>query len=246
VDAALRKPGDGAAEEGNGARSGQVIEQLGVGDAGVIVDHHVQVLVAGGVALATGNPTGVLAPAITHAHHPVAGATQRDPRELLDVDVDELAGMAPLIPVRWLERLQPGAFAEPDPLQPQRDRRERQPQHLGDLGRRHPEPSQRLDRLHTLLGQPRRAAMRPRRPIKQLPIAVAVTGNPFRGRPGAATGSLRSLRQLPALLDHSPAQQQTTARTGPTISVKIHPVTSSGTGGFDTSSLQRGPDEQRP
>jgi hypothetical protein len=33
VDAALRKPGDGAAEEGNGASSGQVIEQLGVGDA---------------------------------------------------------------------------------------------------------------------------------------------------------------------------------------------------------------------
>jgi hypothetical protein len=27
--------------------SGQVIEQLGVGDAGVIVDHHVKVLVAG-------------------------------------------------------------------------------------------------------------------------------------------------------------------------------------------------------
>ena len=32
-----------------------------------------------------------------------------------DVDVDELARVAPAIPVRWLERLQPRQPMEPDP-----------------------------------------------------------------------------------------------------------------------------------
>src|SRR5207247_565699 len=106
--------------------------------------------------------------------------------------------------------------------------RERQLKHLGDLSGRHPHSSQRLDRLHALLGQPRRTATRPRRPIKQLTIAAAVTAKPLRRRPNAATRSLRRLFQLPALLEYSPAKQQTTPRTGPTISVKIHPVTSWG------------------
>src|SRR5262249_3811292 len=43
-----------------------------------------------------------------------------------------------------------------------------------------------------------------------------------------------------------PADQHPAARTGPTISVKIHPVTSSGAGRTYSSSLQRSPDEQPP
>jgi hypothetical protein len=56
------------------------------------------------------------------AEHPVAGATDRDAGELLEVDMDQLVGMAALVAVGRLGRFQPRALAEPDPLQPQRYR----------------------------------------------------------------------------------------------------------------------------
>jgi hypothetical protein len=44
--AAPGKPGDCAPQEGDRTRGGQVVEDLGVRESGVVVDHHVQVLVA--------------------------------------------------------------------------------------------------------------------------------------------------------------------------------------------------------
>lgn len=79
---------------------------------------------------------------------PLAGAIL-DPGELLDVDVHELAGMAPLVAVRGLGRLQPRQLAKAEieksllaflaeAAQPLRQRADA---HSGGLGRRHKRPA---------------------------------------------------------------------------------------------------------
>jgi hypothetical protein len=69
----------------------------------------VQVLVAG----------GGLEPPATAAEHPMAGTAEAG--ELLDVDLEQLAGARALVPVGRLERLEARALAEPDSLQNCRD-----------------------------------------------------------------------------------------------------------------------------
>ena len=81
------------------------------------------------------------------ADHAVAGAAHRDATELLDVDVHELARVATLVAVGRLGRLKPRALAEPDPLQPEETVESGSREDLGDLGRRHPQPPEHLDRL---------------------------------------------------------------------------------------------------
>jgi hypothetical protein len=81
----------------------RVIEHLRIGEAGVIVDHDVHVFPASHSAqttLAAGAPLGGSA-----ARHAMPGAP--DAAELLDVDVDELAGMTALVAVGRLRRLEP-------------------------------------------------------------------------------------------------------------------------------------------
>ena len=51
--------------------------------------------------------------------------------------------------------------------------------------------------------------------------------------------------EIPVLLDHPRGEQLAGIGTGPLVSVVVHPVSSLGLGGFDTPSLQGGPDEQR-
>jgi hypothetical protein len=192
----------------------------------VVVDDHVQILEAGEACRAPLDPTAVLTATIPD--HAVAGAAHRDPAELLDVDVDELARVAAFVAVRRLDRLEPRALAEPDPLQPERDRREWQREQLGDLRGRHPQAPQPLDRVHPLLRQPGWAVAGSRGTIEQPPITSAETGEPLRRSTDAATGRLGSRRQRPLFLEHPPADQQTTARTGPMVSVQLHPVPSLG------------------
>src|SRR5438270_8711120 len=119
--AAFGKPGDCATEEGDRAGCRQLVEHLGVGEPGVVVDHHVQVLEAGRADHPSLDAAVVLTAAV--AEHAVPGAPNRDPAELLDVDVDELPRVAALVPVGRLERLQPGAPPQSEPPQPQRDGR---------------------------------------------------------------------------------------------------------------------------
>ena len=78
-DAEAGEPGEGALEEGHGAVLALVGQDLGVGQPGGIVDADMQELPAAAALLAG----------------PVAGdavADAVDPAELLDVDVDQLAG----------------------------------------------------------------------------------------------------------------------------------------------------------
>jgi hypothetical protein len=72
------------------------LEHLGVGEPGVVVDHHVHELPAGrSLALAVDGALDLAAP----AGNPVAGATTTYPPEPLDVDVDQLAGAGELVAV---------------------------------------------------------------------------------------------------------------------------------------------------
>jgi len=87
--------------------------------------------------------------------------TALDAAELLDVDVDQLAGTPTLIAVGRLGRLQPRELAQPDAQQHRRDRRQRHPQTERDLRPSHPQPAQQHDRLDELVGSAMRD--RPRR-----------------------------------------------------------------------------------
>jgi hypothetical protein len=64
----------------------------------------------------------------------MTGAACADLSELLDVEVHEFARTLALIAVGRFGWLKPGAFAKPDPLEHGRDRGERHPEELSDLG----------------------------------------------------------------------------------------------------------------
>src|SRR5918995_36388 len=121
--AALGEPVQRAAQEGDRAGCREVVEHFGVGQPRVVVDRDVHELVAGQLSLAPIDAAVDLALAVTD--DPMSGAARADLAELLDVDVDELARTAALVAVRGLRRLETRALAKPDPLQPQRHRRER-------------------------------------------------------------------------------------------------------------------------
>src|SRR3954447_13172422 len=97
--------GDRALEEPDRGRGLLVGEDFDVGQPGGVVDADVHVLPADlALALAGGVGCGRVAAAL--AGHPVPGAAL-DPAELLDVDVQQLAGVTALIAVRRLRCLQP-------------------------------------------------------------------------------------------------------------------------------------------
>ena len=148
---------------------------------------------------------------------------RRDPSELLDVDVDELAWPLSFVAIRRLQPARAESLSDPDPRQDrQRDGRERHREHLGDLGCRHPQPAQRNDRRDPLGSGRAGTPARPRRAIQQ-PLAALrpPTCEPLSRRPLTHTSRGRGRSRRPPLLD--PRDQQPTAtRTGPRVSVQLH------------------------
>jgi hypothetical protein len=71
-------------------------------------------------------------------------------------------------------------------------------------------------------------------------------GQPLRGRAIADTSGFCCPTDRPSASNHSIDQQLTALDAEPSVSVQLHPVSSLGLVGFDTTSLQGGPDEQRP
>jgi hypothetical protein len=71
-----------------------------------------------------------------------APARTVDATELLDVDVQQLAGVAALVAVGRLKRVKSAELAQADALEDRRDGRQRHAQALGDLARGHPQPAQ--------------------------------------------------------------------------------------------------------
>jgi hypothetical protein len=240
ADAAVGKPAERAAQEGDRGLGGERVEHLGVGQPGVVVDHHVHVFEAGLAAAMTGTQ---LASAVTD--DAVAGAARADPAELLDVDVHQLARTAALIAARRLGRLEPRTLPEPDPPQPPRHRRERQPQRLGDLRSRHAQPAQRHDRGHQPVRQPPSHPLRRRRAILKRLARRAAT-HPLARRHHAHAGGLGRRRERPTLLQHPPSNQRPALRTGPRVSVQLHPVPSLGLSGSTPSASKEARMKQRP
>jgi hypothetical protein len=87
-------------------------EHFGVGQASRIVDGNVYELPSE-LAMGASHASDALACAIPG--HPVSSAG--DPAELLDVEMDQLARPLTLVAVGRLDRRQPRALAQSDPLQ---------------------------------------------------------------------------------------------------------------------------------
>src|SRR5215207_1636219 len=121
------------------------------------------------------------------------GATGGDAAQFLDVDVHELAGMASLVAVGRLGRLEARALAEPETLEPQRHRREREHEDLRDLGGRHAQAPECLDRPNPVGWEAAGTSPRLRGAIEQLAIAVAVALEPLACRALATTCGLGCL-----------------------------------------------------
>src|SRR5256884_4793190 len=82
--------------------------------------------------------------------------------------------------------------------------------------------------------------------IKRARLAlVAPPAQPLGRCPLADAGGLGRRPQRPALALDPCDDQPSAIRTGARVSVELHPVSSLVLGGFDTPSLQGGPDEQR-
>jgi hypothetical protein len=95
-------------EEADAGRGPLVGEQLDIREPGGVVDADVHEFPAGdAVAARIGEAVAAV------AGHPMAAP--QDAAELLDADVDQLAGPLALVSVGRLERLQPAELAEPDP-----------------------------------------------------------------------------------------------------------------------------------
>ena len=96
---------DRAAEEADRGRAGLVVEDLCVGQAGGVVDRDVHELPAARASprVRRDGAVGVVAPAAGDA---MSGAVN-DPSELLDVDVDQLAGTLALVALGGLQPSRP-------------------------------------------------------------------------------------------------------------------------------------------
>ena len=135
--------GNRAAQKADRGHGLLIVEDFNVNESGRGVDADVDVF-----------PAEAIGPPMVAAAGDAAGdavARPRDPAELLDIDVDELASTLFLVTVRQLEWLQPPVLAQPDPGQDPRDRRGRHSQRLGDLGTGHPQAAQRRDQSDTRL-----------------------------------------------------------------------------------------------
>src|SRR3989442_372726 len=175
------------------------------------------------------------------ASYALAGAAL-DASELLDIDVDQLAGSLALVAPGWLET-QASEPAHPDPREDSRDGGERHPDRLGDLGSREAQPPERRDRLDALLLGAVRSRVRRRGAGEQPELALgAVTPDPLAGAADADFGGLGRLRQRPSLLDHPTAQLPTSIQTESRVSVQVHPVSSLGLSRLPALSLQGAPD----
>ena len=172
-------------------------------------------------------PAETLATAATAAlAAPVAGdavADAVDPAELLGIDVDQSAGLLPLVADDCHGRVESLEPAEPDPAQRLADRRDRPAEAARDRRPRQPLAPQDCDLGFGGGIKPERAGMRPRRAVAQAgstfhPEAVA----PLAHRPAVDTERRRHGRDRRARLKTF-HDQHSTARRGSGILMNVHP-----------------------
>src|SRR6266849_7855764 len=208
--------GNRAAQKADRGQGLLIVEDFNVDEPGRVVDADVDVF-----------PAEVIRPPMVAAAGDAAGdavARPSDPAELLDIDVDELASTLFLVAVRRLEWLQPPELAQPDPGQDPRDRRGRHSQRLGDLVTGQPQPAQRRDHSDTRLACAQRYRRWRRAPIQQTQLAfLAEAAPPLRDRTHAHASGLGRRRERPTLSRNPLNRQATAVRTGPRVSVQLHP-----------------------
>src|ERR1039458_9895701 len=225
-DAVAGVEGDSTSEKADDGASALIGQDFGVGQAGAVIDSDVHALPACGLAP---DAKGVLAswPQAPggRSGEPGAGAAV-DPSQPLDVDVDQLTRPLALVADRWL-KAEASELAHSDPVQDPRDGRERHVEHLGDLRASAPQPSERRDRLDSLLTASVRDPMRRRGAIPQpaLPLGSVAT-HPFARAADAASGGLGRLRQRPLPINDGTAELATAFQTERSVSVQVHPVSS--------------------
>src|SRR5438309_983144 len=219
---------DRACKEGDDRGGLLIAEDLGVGQAGAIVDRDVHTLPAGSAAGHTGGVSLDWRASVTASARDAMPSATCDAPELLDVDMDQLARSLALVALSGLKTKAP-ELAHPDPREDPRDRRQRHPERLGDLGTREAQPPQRRDRLHPLLLRAVGDRAWRRGPVQQPELALdSITPHPLAGAADADFGGLGRLRPRPRFLHYPPAQLPTPIQTERSISVKVHPVSSLG------------------
>src|SRR5581483_4357279 len=169
-----------------------------------------------------------------------------DPAELLNVDVDRLTRPFSLIAPRGLEA-EPAELAHPDPSEDPGDRREGPAEELGDLRAGEANPAQRRDHHHRPLIGAVRDPPRRRRTIQQPPEPLSPPPRqPLPRGPLADSGRLGGLRQRPPRPLNTINEQLAALQAETSVSVQPHPMSSLGLVASAPTSLQGGPDEQRP
>ena len=223
-DPALGEPGDRPSQEPDRSGRRLVSKHLDVGESAGVVDGDVHGLPAGLVGVSAGADT----------ENPLAGLGEASQR--LHVQMHQLTRMPADIPVRRLDRVQPGQPVEPEPVQHRADGGHRHLQCGGDRRARHPRSAQPLDHRLDLLRRAARARLRPRRPVRHR-LAGVIANEPA---VGGALGDVRRLRRI----DHRPTQQTDplthqlpTQRSQPGVSVRVHRAPCE-RGRLDTPDLQ--------
>src|SRR5690606_38030659 len=132
-----------------------------------------------------------------------------DLAELLDVDVDHLAGPRALVAVGRLGRLDRRQLLQTQPGDDRADSPLAHAQHLGDLHGVHADLAPELcDHLLALSADPARAApSRAGLVVGQLAVATTSPADPLAGALDADSGGLGRLRQRPALIEHPIGQK---------------------------------------
>ena len=196
-------------------------QDLGVGEAAVVVDGDVHVLVADRSSLAAGQ-VGEGGVVVLDAAADAPARAADDPGELLDINMQELARPGALVADCWLETESAKtakAAAGKDPRDGRQGHRER----LGDLGGCHPQPAQLHDDRYPLragaVGDPQRR----RRAVEEQPIATAIATSPLTSTTHTDAGGLSRRPHRPALINDAASKLSPTAPTESRVTVQIHP-----------------------
>ena len=164
-----------------------------------------------------------------------------DPAELLDVDVDQLAGPLALVAAGGLEPKQ-AQPPQPDPGEDPGDGLLGHRQQLCDLGAGETQAPQRRDRLDAVLRRRVVHRVRRRGAIEQAGLTLGPeAADPLARRPPLADlGGPGRLSQRPILINDPPAEQAALVQAERGVSVQLHPVSSLGLSGLSTSSASKG------
>lgn len=211
-DAECGEPGDGVIAEGDGTRRRFIGQQFGIRDPRRIVHAEMQTL-----------PARLLPRAI--ACDAMPSHAERDFPQLLRVNVQQLAGCLAFVSHdgrAWRKRRLP---TEPEPPQHVTDRRQREPDSIGDLrstAALRAQPSDvPLEACTDLVGRVRR----PRGPVTQPRHALRlIPRDPLPDRPHADDKRVRDDRGAPPIPNVSFHEADSPREAQPGILVTVHVV----------------------